>query len=204
MLKVKTALEHNAPGTESYSSIVPCPRGFVFEVKPRNRSANVAFCIYMALDMYVLAGVSLPPFVSDTALVIVHVSGHRAQASRSPPARPWWRPSPFTPLIVLALYPFWWKTTAYGHPIIMPSLIPDKYALVRPFFVLRLPGPPAALRGLEPIEWHPSTDFAVKSGGGTVYDKDAVDLSDGDWADYCEKSSLPVSIMEIEHKFETA
>lgn len=60
------------------------------------------------------------------------------------------------------------------------------------------------VRGLEPIEWHPSTDFAVTSEGGTVYESDAVDLSEEDWTEYCEKSSAPVSIMEIEHKFETA
>lgn len=60
------------------------------------------------------------------------------------------------------------------------------------------------IRGLEPIEWHPSTDFAVTSGGGTVYESDAVDLSEEDWTEYCEKSSAPVSIMEIEHKFEVA
>ncbi|CAN0130666.1 unnamed protein product [Ascophyllum nodosum] len=59
-------------------------------------------------------------------------------------------------------------------------------------------------RGLEPVEWHPSTDFAVTSGGGTVFESDAVDLSEGDWSEYCEKSSMPVSIMEIEHRFETA
>lgn len=60
------------------------------------------------------------------------------------------------------------------------------------------------LRGLEPIEWHPSTDFAVTSEGGTVYASDGVDLSEEDWSDYCEKSAAPVSIMEIEHKFEVA
>ncbi|CAB1110939.1 unnamed protein product [Ectocarpus sp. CCAP 1310/34] len=59
-------------------------------------------------------------------------------------------------------------------------------------------------RGLEPVEWHPSTDFAVTSEGGTVYASDGVDLSEEDWSDYCEKSAAPVSIMEIEHKFEVA
>lgn len=57
---------------------------------------------------------------------------------------------------------------------------------------------------MEPLEWHPSTDFDVTSGGGTVFEKADVDLSEGDWTDYCEKSSLPVSIMEIEHRFEAA
>lgn len=57
---------------------------------------------------------------------------------------------------------------------------------------------------MEPVEWHPSTDFAVTSEGGTVYGSDAVDLSEEDWTEYCEKSSAPVSIMEIEHKFEVA
>eukprot|EP00904_Undaria_pinnatifida_P001206 jgi/Undpi1/11086/HiC_scaffold_30.g13384.m1 len=59
-------------------------------------------------------------------------------------------------------------------------------------------------RGLEPVAWHPSTDFSVTSGGGTVYGSDDVDLSEGDWTEYCEKSAAPVSIMEIEHKFENA
>ncbi|CAN0216261.1 unnamed protein product [Laminaria digitata] len=59
-------------------------------------------------------------------------------------------------------------------------------------------------RGLEPIAWHPSTDFSVTSDGGSVYASEDVDLSEGDWTEYCEKSAAPVSIMEIEHKFETA
>lgn len=42
----------------------------------------------------------------------------------------------------------------------------------------------------------------MTSEGGTVYESEAVDLSEEDWTEYCEKSSAPVSIMEIEHKFE--
>lgn len=58
-------------------------------------------------------------------------------------------------------------------------------------------------RGLEPVTWHPSTDFTVTSEGGSVFEE--VDLTDeGEWSDYCEKSSAPVSIMELEHKFESA
>lgn len=53
------------------------------------------------------------------------------------------------------------------------------------------------------MEWHPSTNFTVTSKGGTVFE--AVDLTDeGEWTDYCEESAAPVSIMDIEHKFEQA
>lgn len=55
-------------------------------------------------------------------------------------------------------------------------------------------------RGMEPEKWHPSTDFTVTSEGGTVFE--TVDLSEGDWTEYCEKSAAPVSIMDIDHKFE--
>ncbi|CAM9359797.1 unnamed protein product [Discosporangium mesarthrocarpum] len=57
-------------------------------------------------------------------------------------------------------------------------------------------------RGLEPVAWHPSTDFTVTSEGGEVFER--VDLSEGDWSDYCEKSAAPVSIVDIEHRFELA
>lgn len=75
-----------------------------------------------------------------------------------------------------------------------------------PLAASALPPPPyrnfAHRRGLEPIAWHPSTDFTVTSEGGTVFE--AVDLSEGDWTDYCEKSAAPVSVMEVEHRFEAA
>lgn len=55
-------------------------------------------------------------------------------------------------------------------------------------------------RGMEP------TDFWAR-GGWTAKAKEngdtfnEVDLTEGDWADYCEKTKQPVSISEIEHKF---
>uniref|UniRef100_A0A6V7M9A8 CXXC motif containing zinc binding protein n=1 Tax=Bracon brevicornis TaxID=1563983 RepID=A0A6V7M9A8_9HYME len=56
-------------------------------------------------------------------------------------------------------------------------------------------------RGIEP------TDFSAREGwiakaieNGKVF-KD-VDLSDNEWADYCDKINQPVGIYEIEHNFE--
>ena len=79
------------------------------------------------------------------------------------------------------------------------------YHRFTPLFFSTPPPPRAAranARGLEPVAWHPSTDFSVTSEGGSVYGNGDVDLSEGDWTEYCEKSAAPVSIMEIEHKFE--
>jgi outer membrane protease len=55
-------------------------------------------------------------------------------------------------------------------------------------------------RGVEPIAWHPSLDFAVESTGGTPFAN--VDLSDRDWAEFDEEHDLSVSITDVEYKIE--
>ncbi|XP_012149328.1 CXXC motif containing zinc binding protein [Megachile rotundata] len=55
-------------------------------------------------------------------------------------------------------------------------------------------------RGLEP------TDFSAREGWIAKAIDDGkeftdVDLSDGEWADYCDKIKEPVGIYQIEHKF---
>ncbi|CAM9387385.1 unnamed protein product [Choristocarpus tenellus] len=55
-------------------------------------------------------------------------------------------------------------------------------------------------RGLEPVRWHPSTDFTVISEGGETFED--VDLIEGDWSDYCEASAAPISITDLNHRFE--
>lgn len=56
-------------------------------------------------------------------------------------------------------------------------------------------------RGLEPKEFSPRDGWVAKaSNGGKTFDE--VDLSDGTWADYCDKINLPVGIYDIEHSFE--
>lgn len=56
-------------------------------------------------------------------------------------------------------------------------------------------------RGVEP------SDFSARE-GWTAYTTDDgkifqdVDLSEGEWSDYCDKTNQPVMIDEIEHKFD--
>ncbi|KAJ8687623.1 hypothetical protein QAD02_023419 [Eretmocerus hayati] len=56
-------------------------------------------------------------------------------------------------------------------------------------------------RGLEPRDFSAREGWVVKAanGGKTFND---VDLGDGEWADYCDKTNQPVGVFEIEHRFE--
>jgi len=57
-------------------------------------------------------------------------------------------------------------------------------------------------RGLEPTKLFPmGNDFVVASTGGKVFEED-VDFGEGDWADYDDENDVPVSISEIEFKWE--
>ena len=44
-------------------------------------------------------------------------------------------------------------------------------------------------------------EFIVTATGGTVFTED-IDLSDGDWADYDAENDAPVSLSNIEFKWE--
>lgn len=56
-------------------------------------------------------------------------------------------------------------------------------------------------RGLEPCDFSARKGWIVKAidNGSKFTD---VDLTEGEWADYCQKIEKPVSIYEIEHRFE--
>jgi hypothetical protein len=56
-------------------------------------------------------------------------------------------------------------------------------------------------RGLEPVGWRPENGFTVTSAAGTRFEE--ADLSEREWADYCEKGGDSVSVMELEYRFET-
>lgn len=61
-------------------------------------------------------------------------------------------------------------------------------------------------RNLEPVAWHPSFDFIVRTTGANecVYPADKVDLRDRDWAEYDEENDLTVSISNLEYRIETS
>jgi len=60
-------------------------------------------------------------------------------------------------------------------------------------------------RGLEPTAFFPmGQEFSVTSSGGMVFDRETVDFSDRDWADYDADNDQPVSISDIEFKWDTA
>ncbi|XP_014208076.1 UPF0587 protein C1orf123 homolog [Copidosoma floridanum] len=54
-------------------------------------------------------------------------------------------------------------------------------------------------RGLEPKDFSAREGWIASVDGGTTFNN--VDLSEGDWADYCDKTKQPVSISCIEHNF---
>lgn len=57
-------------------------------------------------------------------------------------------------------------------------------------------------RGLEPYAFKPMNDeFIVVSEGGFRFDED-IEMSEGEWTDYDAENDCPVSIQEIEFKFE--
>lgn len=56
-------------------------------------------------------------------------------------------------------------------------------------------------RGLEPTVYFPGDEFVVTSEGGTIFAED-IDLSVGDWADYDAEHDIPVSMSEVEFKWE--
>lgn len=57
-------------------------------------------------------------------------------------------------------------------------------------------------RGLEPVGWMPRGDFVVQSEGGTVFEPDAVEFDEGTWADYDAENDVPVSVTELQHRFQ--
>lgn len=64
-------------------------------------------------------------------------------------------------------------------------------------------------RGLEPIHYYPmGNDFIITSVGGTIFNGDDVDniidFTDGDWTDYDTEHDVPVSISNIEFKWDTS
>lgn len=56
-------------------------------------------------------------------------------------------------------------------------------------------------RGLDPKEFSAREGWTVKAAdnGKTFED---VDLSEGEWADYCDKTNQPVGVYDIEHRFD--
>lgn len=57
-------------------------------------------------------------------------------------------------------------------------------------------------RGLEPYGFKPMKDeFIIVSEGGVRFDED-IELGDGEWADYDAENDCPVSLQDIEFKFE--
>lgn len=57
-------------------------------------------------------------------------------------------------------------------------------------------------RGLEPYDFRPMKDeFIITSENGYVFDED-VEFEDGEWADYDADNDCPVSISELQFKFE--
>jgi hypothetical protein len=58
-------------------------------------------------------------------------------------------------------------------------------------------------RGLEPYAFHPMKDeFVITSEGGTEFNED-IELGDLEWADYDAENDVPVSIAELEFKFQS-
>lgn len=55
-------------------------------------------------------------------------------------------------------------------------------------------------RGLEPVRFYLGEGFRITSTGGSVYEN--VDLSEGEWCDYCEKAKMPLMISNIRAKFD--
>lgn len=55
-------------------------------------------------------------------------------------------------------------------------------------------------RGLEPVKFSPEGGWNVQSGGGQKYQD--IDLSEGEWCDYDEKSGASVGVYKIDSKFE--
>ncbi|XP_015587324.1 UPF0587 protein C1orf123 homolog [Cephus cinctus] len=56
-------------------------------------------------------------------------------------------------------------------------------------------------RGIEPIDFSPGEGWYARAVSEGKEFED-VDLSEGEWADYCDKTKTPCGIFEIEHKFE--
>lgn len=54
-------------------------------------------------------------------------------------------------------------------------------------------------RGMDPIDWKPDGGFVIKARSGKVFED--VDMSEGEWADYDEKSGESVSVMELQWQF---
>jgi len=55
-------------------------------------------------------------------------------------------------------------------------------------------------RGIEPSDFSAREGWVAKATGGKEFDE--IDLSEGEWEDYCDKTMQPVGIYEIKHKFE--
>mmetsp|Transcript_9218 Transcript_9218/g.11622 ORF Transcript_9218/g.11622 Transcript_9218/m.11622 type:complete len:187 (+) Transcript_9218:91-651(+) len=58
-------------------------------------------------------------------------------------------------------------------------------------------------RGIEPYAFHPmGGEFIVVSEGGTTFEGEEVDLSEGDWADYDAENDISVTISDFTSKFD--
>lgn len=57
-------------------------------------------------------------------------------------------------------------------------------------------------RGLEPTIYFPGDEFVITSEGGTVF-AESIDFSEGDWGDYDAEHDAPVSVSQIEFKWES-
>lgn len=56
-------------------------------------------------------------------------------------------------------------------------------------------------RGIEPTECFLSTGFVVESESGTKFEGEDVDLEQGEWVGYDEKSAQSVGIYSLEYQF---
>jgi hypothetical protein len=55
-------------------------------------------------------------------------------------------------------------------------------------------------RGIEPIKFHRSLDFDVKSSGEKLCVFDDADFAEGDWADYDADADISVTVSNIEYR----
>jgi hypothetical protein len=55
-------------------------------------------------------------------------------------------------------------------------------------------------RGIEPIDFSPRTGWIVRTAENGKEFTD-IDLTDGEWEDYCDKTMKPVGIYQIQYKF---
>ncbi|KAF6164284.1 hypothetical protein GIB67_010254 [Kingdonia uniflora] len=77
----------------------------------------------------------------------------------------------------------------HGRPLLLNVSMKANYAPLMKF----------DCRGLEPVEFSFGRGWKARSTAGTIF-KD-IDLSGGEYAEYCEKGNLPVMISNLRSKF---